>query len=138
MAADSYLDSLRKTLYKHARKVLLFAGFGVLLSGLSVLFTWLAESFLGWYYFTVYAVVEFVVVVLKFVINRSVIFDASDQVWWQAVLYALSYVAFYLGNLSLVYVLESIFGLYYVLAILISLGIIFISKYVLYDKVIFR
>lgn len=125
---------LRETLYKLIKFGL--AGGGVLLLTLGL--TYLLTEVLHLYYLISYIIVLACTAVIHFILATTFIFKTKKQHGRRFVLYTIGYLIFYLSDVLLTRLITEVVGFHYLGSIFIARITIFASKFILYDRLLFR
>src|ERR1700732_2682384 len=115
----------------------LFAGGTGLATNLAVLYTW-SNSF-GWYYLFSVALALLVSFMVSFVLQKFWTFQdrAVHHLHHQAAKYFIVFIASFISNLALMYVLVSTLGVWYVLAQILTSGLLAMVSFFIYKNKIF-
>lgn len=74
----------------------------------------------------------------NFVVAVKYIFKVDDNYHTRFIKYAVSVIFFYFGNLAGLYLLVDYLHLHYLLGIILVTGIIFLIKFLIYDRLVFH
>ncbi len=89
-------------------------------------------------YFIFYAVSFTLITILNYIIAVKYIFKVSDEHHKRFIRYTFFVIIFYFANLFVVKLLTDRFGIYYLAAITIGTGMLFIAKFLIYDSMVFH
>lgn len=114
-------------------KFLLLGGFNYLLN---IFLVWLGTDIIGFYYLCSTGVAYFIITITNFFWNSSYIFKVPRN---KSVLfkYVVTLCFFYFLHLGFVKMLTDGLRIYYLLSVIISLGIMFLSKFFVFGRFVF-
>jgi len=125
---------LRETLHKLLK--FLLAGGSVLL--LTLALTYILTEIFNLYYLVSYIIVLACTAIIHFILATTFIFKTRKKHGKRFVFYLIGYLVFYISDVLITRLFTEIVGFHYMGSILFAKGIIFLCKFILYDRILFR
>ena len=123
--------------YDRRIRLIKFIFIGVINYPLNICLVWFLSEKIGIYYLQSVAIANLVIVIFNYYWNRRFIFlsQNNDKVFMK---YLWMVISFYFCHLILVKTLTDLLGVYYLLSVIFSITILFLFKFILFDKYIFK
>lgn len=112
------------------------AGGGVLL--LTLALTYLLTEVVKLYYLTSYVIVLTSTTVINFVLGSRFVFRTRARHGRRFFYYLLGLGIFYIGDILLTRLFTDTLGFHYTLSILFARGVVFVTKFLVYDTILFK
>jgi len=103
---------------------------------LNIILVWFGTEIIGFYYLFSVVIAYFIITVINFFLHCSYIFKIkrNSTVF---VRYIIVLAFFYFMHIVFVKILTDQFGVYYLLSVIVSVSILFLFKFVTYNKFVF-
>ena len=132
------LNIISKFFNNHHRRVRLIKFFflGVINYPINIFLVWFFSERIGIYYLQSVAIANLVIVISNYYWNRRFIFLFDNNKVF--IKYLCMVISFYFFHLILVKVLTDLLGVYYLLSVIFSITVLFLLKFIIFDKYIFK
>ena len=111
---------------------------GVINYFLKIGLTYFLTEILTLYYLLSYSITLVVVILYSFVYNMFITFNKTNDKLSKFIIYIIVLVIFGVIDLLLVKFFTQILGVYYILSIIIITTFIFLLKYLVFNKIVFK
>ena len=122
--------------YHRKARLIKFFFLGVINYPINICLVWFFSERIGIYYLQSVAIANLVIVISNYYWNRRFIFLSDNNKVF--IKYLCIVISFYFCHLILVKVLTDLLGVYYLLSVISSITVLFLLKFIIFDKFIFK
>ena len=119
------------------KKISLFLIGGGINLFLKILLTIIFTEILGFMYFSSYIITLILIIIFSYFYNAYLTFKSSSQLKFNFIKYTIALLVFNFIDAYLVKYLTETLGMYYVISIFLVALVMLISKFIVYDKIVF-
>ena len=104
----------------------------------TIILTYVLTDVFNFYYLHSYVFSFGIIFFLGFLLNKYYVFNTHEKTISTIPKYLITVLFFLILNPNIVYVLTTIFGIYYIFSVIITTIFSFILKFLIYDRFIFK